>query len=310
MTDQDTPEYGWTLGAETTISNEAVFSVYHERYHASAFPILPGQTTCFSRRMGLQILTDMRKSTTPIEIAFLFLVVSIVAAGCSSTAPTAPTPASVVTQPPAVVVTPPVVVTPATPTTDPFPPNDPRFDLTFYRQFVHDAFDSPQRLDILRRQRVAPRIYLRTVHANGTPIDASTLDQTAAALINTAGSLTGVFGLAGLERGTGSKAGEPGWITVSWKDDPNRQFCGYSDYGGDYIDLFTNTPGCRCAGGPAVRLRTVKHELGHALGFRHTSSTNDLMYGAGSTACDQSPSAREIYHASVAYQRPVGSAAP
>lgn len=249
--------------------------------------------------------------TTPMRYAVL--VSLLVAVGCSR-APTTPTPIPVVvTQPPAVVTTPPVVVTPPVVTppapTPAFPPNDPRFDLTFYRQFVHDAFDSPQRLDILRRQRVAPRIYLRTVHANGSRMDALTLDQTAAALINTAGSLTGVFGLAGLEMGTGTKAGEPGWITVSWLDDTERKFCGRAAIAGDWIDLYTNTPNCRCPGGPAVRLRTVKHELGHALGFRHSPSQDDLMFGSGAS-CDLNPSARELYHAGIAYTRPIGSSAP
>lgn len=239
-------------------------------------------------------------------LAFVTIAVTI---GCGST-PTAPTPPPIVTPPPVVVI-PPVVTPPPVIVTPPaFPPSDPRFDLAFYRQFVHDGFDFPQRLDILRRHAVAPRLYLRTIHANGSAIDPLTLDQTAAALINTAGRLTGAFGLAGLERGTGTKAGDPGWITVSWKDDPARRLCGFSAYGGDWIDLYTNTPGCRCAGGPAVRLRTVKHELGHTLGFRHTSSPNDLMYGAGSAACDQDPSAREIYHAALAYTQPMGSIAP
>jgi hypothetical protein len=235
----------------------------------------------------------------------------LLVAGCSSTStPTSPTPPVVATPP--VVVTPPVVTPPVV--TPPvilptFPPADARFDVAFYRQFVHDAFDLKGGVDVLRRQAVAPRIYLRTIHANGSPIDAFTLDQTAAALINTAGALTGAFGLAGLEQGTGTKAGQPGWITVSWLDDPARQFCGFSAYGGDWIDLYTNTPNCRCPGGPAVRLRTVKHELGHALGFRHTDSPGDLM-STGSSACDQNPSARELYHAAVAYTRPIGSAAP
>ena len=247
---------------------------------------------------------------------YTLILIALVGIGCSGSSPTAPTPPPIIANPgatiPPVTVTPPVITPPVTPTTPPvlFPPTDARFDLAFYRQFVHDALDLRGGTSALLRQPTAPRIYLRTVHQNGNPIDAFTLDQTSAALINTAGSLTGVFGLAGLERGAGSKAGEPGWITVYWRDDPERKFCGFAAFGGDYIDLFTNTSGCRCSGGPAVRLRTVKHELGHALGFRHTDSPNDLMSTGNNSPCDQQPSAREIYHAAVAYTRPIGSAAP
>jgi hypothetical protein len=140
----------------------------------------------------------------------------LLVAGCSSNStPTAPTPAPVAVTPPVIVtppvVTPPIVVTP--PVILPiFPPPDARFDVVFYRQFVHDAFDLKGGVDVLRRQAVAPRIYLRTIHANGSPIDAFTLDQTAAALINTAGTLTGGVWVGGTRAGHRDE----GWAT--WLD--------------------------------------------------------------------------------------------
>ena len=238
-----------------------------------------------------------------------FLLLMLLA-GCSS--PTAPSPAvmtpPVITTPP-VVVTPPPVVTPVV--LPAFPPADPRFNLTFYRQFVHNAYQSPDRLDVLWRQQQAPRIYLRTIHANGSAIDTMTLDRTSAALESVAGSLTGVFGLAGIERGTGTRAGQSGWITVSWLDDPERRFCGRAAIAGDWIDLYTNTPGCRCVGGPVIAPVIVKHELGHALGFRHTGERTDLMQaGAHSLCADVQPSSREVFHAALAYTRPMWSPAP
>lgn len=243
------------------------------------------------------------------------VMVSVYLAGCGGS-PTRPTPAygprgtiipGTATTPTTTAVTPPPVAVPPPVILPTFPPNDARFSLSFYRMLAHNALDRP--IYSLTRHAQAPRIYLRTIHANGSAIDAFTLNQTAAALENTAGALTGVFGLAGIERGTGTRAGQPGWITVSWTDDPTEQYCGRAAVGGGWVDLYTNTPECRCSGGPAVTLSAVKHELGHALGFYHTDGLDDLMYPI-IRQCDQNPSEREKYHAALAYTRPIGSAAP
>jgi predicted Zn-dependent protease len=57
----------------------------------------------------------------------------------------------------------------------------------------------------------------------------------------------------------------------------------------------------------AIRPRTVKHELGHAFGYWHTGNAQDLMSGLAVSECDREPSAREVYHATVAYQTPIGT---
>lgn len=242
-------------------------------------------------------------------------LIALFAVGCSGspTAPSAPTVTNPAATTPPVVsvppVVPPVVTPPITATPDPVL-SDPRYSASFYRMFALGAADGGfSGLTPLRRQTQAPRIYLRTVDDAGAAIDAYTLNETAAALINTTGKLTGVFGLAGLEQGTGTREGQAGWITVRWStvvDD----VCGRAVIGGGLITLFPLETRCRCSNGPAVRLYTVKHELGHVLGFYHTGDTNDLMSGIAVSTCDKDPSPREVFHASVAYSRAVGSLEP
>jgi len=186
------------------------------------------------------------------------------------------------------------------------------FDMAFYRQLVRDDFDSPGALRPLRRLPAAPLIYLRTIDETGAAVDARTLDTTARAIVETAALFTGGrFGIAGLERGTDTRQGQAGWLTVKWV--PTLTSCGFSDVGvdGGVINLNHKIGGnCRCAGVSELRPRTVRHEPGHAFGFWHTGSASDLMAGVSTPGCDALPSARERAAAAIAYARPVGNSDP
>lgn len=216
----------------------------------------------------------------------------LIVVGCSSATPTAPSP-------PQVIVQPPVVVAPATgnPLVD-----DARFSLAFYRLFALGGGSQP-----LNRLAQAPSIYLSVVDNTGATVDSRQLDATAAALINVAASWTGgAFGLEGLERGTGATDQKSNRIMVSWSADTSAGGCGATT--GRAITLYYRIPVCLCNN--LLRARTVKHELGHALGYYHTFDAQDLMSGLSDSRCDQEPSVREIFHAKIAYSQPLGSLDP
>lgn len=244
-------------------------------------------------------LRDQRdpRSRRPIMLKLLSACVLLmfVLACTDARVPTAPSPPT-----PVVAVPPPIVVAPS-----PHPLlSDPRFSLGFYRQFVKRP---------LARWTQPPWIYLRTIDEGGRAVDPRLLDLTAAAIINTTSAWTGgAFGVAGLERGTETRIGQAGWITVAWANLPN--FCGTvtitvvnnGQVTINQIVLNHVEPICTC--GPI----TAKHELGHALGYNHTDSPLDLMSGAplDGRTCDKDLSARERFHAQLAYSLPAGSLEP
>lgn len=224
------------------------------------------------------------------------VLVAVLAAGCGGSTTSAPTP------------TPAPIVPAPTPTPSPIvtvqssacPDATPGVEIGFYRQIGCNAFDGP--LQPVRRWMVAPKVYLRTVDDAGAAVDAVTLDTVQNAMIESAKAFTGNhFGLEGVLRGTDTRAGVSGWITVTWPATA-QSFCGRSDVGrdGGTIELNNKTPGCGC-NGALTSPRAARHELGHALGYWHTDNAADLMTNLGATKpCDQQLSAREL--AAVAYQ--------
>ena len=185
------------------------------------------------------------------------------------------------------------------------------FDLDFFRAIARNGFEQPAALQAIQRLTEAPRIYIRTIDDAGQAIDAATLDTVESALLDVADTWSGGrFGLAGIARGTETREGLSGWVTVRWSNPSTGNTCGSASLGttGGALNLNYLGP-CSCGGPSRIDATIARHELGHIFGYWHTGNPSDLMSGVFST-CGQRPSAREVAHAKYFYARPVGNTDP
>jgi hypothetical protein len=179
------------------------------------------------------------------------------------------------------------------------------FEPAFYREFLQNGFESPDRLEPIRVLRKAFRVYLRTEDDAGRAIDAATLDTTERALIDSAAIWSGGTFDVQVERGTSTRDKVAGWITVKWSSVSIAGSCGRSSVGVDGGSIELDASGaCSCGMVTTVYPRLVRHELGHAMGYYHTDSPTDVMYGRpiSPDSCNLQPSERERRHARIAHE--------
>jgi hypothetical protein len=179
-----------------------------------------------------------------------------------------------------------------------------QFDLNFYRQLVRNSMEGSF-LQPLRRWTQNPNLYLQT----SSLVSPQTLNLIESIARDVIPQWTNhQYAVGAVERGDQSRAGQDGWLTVLFA--PDTAHCGLSDVGrsGGTVTFYPKALNCGC-GGFAIRPTAIRHEFGHALGYYHTDSVNDLMYRQA-TQCDTGLSSREAYHASIAYNRPVGNSDP
>jgi len=191
--------------------------------------------------------------------------------------------------------------------------DDGGFDAAYYRQLVRNGFESTTGLQPLRRWTRSPSFYLKTVDEAGVPMDPQLVDMVEADIRLSVSLFTGgQFDVAALERGLETRETTTGWITVKWLGAPEPGVCGRAHIGlerGGTIEFsYLHTSGCECDGS-RIRHKTVRHEVGHAMGFWHVDNSQDVMSNRN-FSCHTMPSSRERFHAGIAYARPVGNTDP
>ena len=186
------------------------------------------------------------------------------------------------------------------------------FNLAFYRQFARNGFETPGTLQRLRHQPAAITVYLRTVDESGAAVDAASLATVRRVVTPdlirafSGGRVT----LQAVEQGPEVRSSAPGLVRILWRVTPLAGGgCGQASVGGDVLELVRDRS-CGCPGTGQTFPTLVRHEVGHLMGFWHTDAPTDVMYGPRASACDLPLSAREAYHAAIAYQRADGNADP
>jgi hypothetical protein len=182
------------------------------------------------------------------------------------------------------------------------------FRLDFYRELARDARDRPEALRSIRRWTQPPNFHVAVTNPRTgdrlTPSEIDTIEQTIRRAVP---QMTGGMFQAGIiETGDGPMKGQTGYISISFVDEPGADFCGWAYVGANPGEIVMNYDRCPSACGRFAP-ETLAHEIGHALGFYHTSGGGIMHTDRTRRCANLDFSAEERSHAAIAYARPNGN---